>query len=92
MVDVLLFFDTQVIYFASVAMKNHVLCPASLMNTTKIECLISGFEHDSFEHGIAELVSAPNSTAASNMQKLWCVGLSLGSKHSIYYMYPQYIW
>ena len=61
-----------------------LLRPASGMNTTKIECLISQLEHDSFEHGMAELVSAVSSTVASNMRKLWCVGSSSGSRYSIY--------
>ena len=61
-----------------------LLCPASGMSTTKIERLIAQLEHDSFEHGMAELVSAFNSTVASNMRKLWCVGSSPGSRHSIY--------
>ena len=61
-----------------------VLCPASGMNTTKVEHLISQLEHDFFEHGMAELVSALSSTVANNVRKLWCVGSSPGSRHSIY--------
>ena len=61
-----------------------VLCPSFGKNTTKIECLISRLKHDTFEHAMAALVSALNSTAASNMRKLWCVGSSPGSRHSIY--------
>ena len=50
-----------------------MLCPAYDMNTTKIERLISQVEHDSFEHRMTELASAPNSTIASNKRILWCV-------------------
>ena len=63
-----------------------MLCPVSGMSTAKIERLIFHLEHDSFEHGMAELVSAPNSTATSNMRKLWCTGSNqeLMSSYTLY--------
>ena len=60
------------------------LCSASGMDTTKLECLISQLKHDSFEYGMDEFVNAVNSTVPSNMQKLWCLGFSPGSRHSFY--------
>ena len=59
------------------------LLPASGMNATKIEQLISHVEHDSLSFSMGELVSPPNSTVASNMRKLWSVDSSLDEdRHS----------
>ena len=42
-----------------------LLCPASSIDITKIECLSFPVQY-SFEHGMTELVSANNSSVASD--------------------------
>ena len=58
----------EVVSFPTVSVDvMYCVLPASGMNTTKVEYLVSQLEHDSFEHGMAELLSTPNSTAAKTV-------------------------
>lgn len=66
--------DNTITLFNAVVCLSELLCPASDINTTNIERLISRIKHKSFEHGMAEYISARNSTESSNMRKLCCSG------------------